>query len=126
MLQWELIFLIIRLYPTSVYKYNHLIRTCIIRIPDALNFFARFLCKTVRRVALSFQVDMLVSALLTTFGLNRKLKKGGALALLISGQISDMPAMAAAWGLVKRTTFALYLILGFPGSLIAGLLCRLV
>jgi uncharacterized protein len=47
---------------------------------------------------------------------------GAALAFLVAGPVTTIPAMAAVFALVKRRTFAIYLAAGITGSLIAGYL----
>ncbi|WP_316014043.1 permease [Roseobacter sp. HKCCA0434] len=44
-----------------------------------------------------------------------------AMAFMIGGAISSVPAMAAVWSLIKPRVFALYLGLGMTGATIAGL-----
>ncbi len=45
---------------------------------------------------------------------------GAAMAFLIAGPATCVPAMAGVWALVKRKAFAIYLTAGILGSLIAG------
>lgn len=45
---------------------------------------------------------------------------GAAMAFLIAGPVTTIPAMTAVFALVKRKTFAIYLGVGISGSLIAG------
>ncbi len=45
---------------------------------------------------------------------------GAALAFLVSGPVTTIPAMTAVFALVKRQTFIIYLAVGIGGSLIAG------
>ena len=45
---------------------------------------------------------------------------GPALAFMIAGLISCIPAMAAVWSLVKPQVFAAYIGLGLSGAIIAG------
>ncbi len=51
---------------------------------------------------------------------------GAALAFLVAGGVSSIPAAIAVWALAKKEVFALYLAFAFSGSLIAGLLFELV
>lgn len=51
---------------------------------------------------------------------------GAAMAFMIAGAVSSIPAMAAVWSLVKPTVFAAYLTLGVVGAVLAGLLFQLV
>ena len=48
------------------------------------------------------------------------MSQGAALAFLIAGPVTTIPAMTAVFALVKRQTFAIYLGAGIAGSLIAG------
>ncbi len=47
---------------------------------------------------------------------------GAALSFATAGAVSSIPAAMAVFALVKRTVFALYIVLGLMGSLIAGYL----
>lgn len=51
---------------------------------------------------------------------------GAAMAFMIAGAVSSIPAMAAVWSLVKPRVFAAYLGLGIGGAIIAGVLFQLV
>lgn len=51
---------------------------------------------------------------------------GAAMAFMIAGSVSSVPAMAAVWSLVKPRVFAVYLGLGVSGAIIAGLLFQTV
>ncbi len=51
---------------------------------------------------------------------------GAALAFLIAGPTTTLPAMAAVWGLVTRRVFALYVLLALVGAVAVGLLYSLV
>ncbi len=50
---------------------------------------------------------------------------GAALAFLIAGPITTLPAMAAVWGLTTRRVFVLYVSLPFIGALLIGSLYNL-
>ncbi|HLO57489.1 MAG TPA: permease [Bacteroidales bacterium] len=63
----------------------------------------------------------IVSGLLT-LGMNQ----GAALAFLIAGPVTTLPAMAAVWGIVKPKVFFLFLTFGLTGSIIAGYLFNLL
>ena len=52
--------------------------------------------------------------------LNNGMSHGAALAFLVAGPVTTIPAMTAVFALVKRQTFAIYLCVGIGGSLIAG------
>lgn len=45
---------------------------------------------------------------------------GAALAFLIGGAVTTVPAMSAVWGIVKRRVFLAYLAFAVAGSLLAG------
>lgn len=51
---------------------------------------------------------------------------GAAMAFMIAGAVSSIPAMAAVWSLVTPRVFALYLGLGVIGAILAGLLFQAV
>lgn len=50
---------------------------------------------------------------------------GAALAFLIAGPITTLPAMAAVWGITTRRVFALYVGFSFIGALLVGSLYNL-
>lgn len=51
---------------------------------------------------------------------------GAAMAFIVAGAVSSVPAMAAVWALVQPRVFVLYLGLGLGGAILAGVLFRLV
>ncbi|UWQ80061.1 permease [Leisingera sp. S132] len=51
---------------------------------------------------------------------------GAAMAFLVAGAVSSVPAMAAVWSLVKPKVFAAYLGLGVSGAILAGMLFQLI
>lgn len=51
---------------------------------------------------------------------------GAALAFLIGGAVTTVPAMSAVWGIVKRRVFLAYLAFAIAGSLLAGYAYQLV
>jgi uncharacterized membrane protein YraQ (UPF0718 family) len=51
---------------------------------------------------------------------------GPAMAFMIAGGVTSIPAAMAVWALVKRATFAWYIFLGLTGSLVAGLAAQAV
>jgi len=51
---------------------------------------------------------------------------GAAMAFMIAGAVSSVPAMAAVWSLVRPPIFALYLGLGVSGAIAAGVIFQLV
>ncbi|MEO9528895.1 permease [Roseibium sp.] len=54
------------------------------------------------------------------------MSSGAAMAFMIAGAVSSIPAMAAVWSLVKPQVFATYLGLGFVGAVLSGLIFQLV
>jgi uncharacterized membrane protein YraQ (UPF0718 family) len=58
--------------------------------------------------------------------LSNGMSHGAALAFLVAGPVTTIPAMTAVFALVKRQTFAIYLCVGIGGSLIAGYLYQAV
>ncbi|WP_299817675.1 permease [uncultured Roseibium sp.] len=51
---------------------------------------------------------------------------GAAMAFMIAGAVSSIPAMAAVWSLVKPSVFVTYLGLGFAGAVLSGVIFQLV
>ncbi len=51
---------------------------------------------------------------------------GAAMAFVIAGGVSSIPAMAAVWSLVKPRVFTAYILLGLVGAIIAGTLFQAV
>lgn len=51
---------------------------------------------------------------------------GAAMAFMITGAVSCIPAMAAVWSLVKPTVFASYIGLGIVGAIISGVIFQMV
>ena len=49
------------------------------------------------------------------------MSSGAALAFMIAGSVSCVPAMAAVWSLVKPRVFAGYVVLGLLGAILGGL-----
>lgn len=58
--------------------------------------------------------------------LSSGMSHGAALAFLVAGPVTTIPAMTAVFALVKRQTFAIYLGVGIGGSLIAGYVYQVV
>lgn len=58
--------------------------------------------------------------------LTQGMNPGAALAFLIAGPTTTLPAMAAVWGLVKWRIFALYVSFALVGAMILGVLYNLV
>jgi uncharacterized membrane protein YraQ (UPF0718 family) len=51
---------------------------------------------------------------------------GAAMAFMIAGAVSSIPAMAAVWSLVKPQVFAAYLGLGVSGAILSGILFQML
>ncbi|WP_027235372.1 permease [Leisingera caerulea] len=51
---------------------------------------------------------------------------GAAMAFMVAGAVSSIPAMAAVWSLVKPRVFAAYLGLGVSGAILSGNLFQLI
>ncbi|MEM6971265.1 MAG: permease [Pseudomonadota bacterium] len=51
---------------------------------------------------------------------------GAAMAFIIAGAVSSIPAMAAVWSLVRLPVFAAYLGLGVTGAILSGILYQAV
>ena len=54
------------------------------------------------------------------------MSEGAAMAFMVSGAVSSVPAMAAVWSLVKKQVFAAYLGLGITGAIASGVIFQLV
>ncbi|MCP5096015.1 MAG: hypothetical protein GY943_10715 [Chloroflexi bacterium] len=54
------------------------------------------------------------------------MQPGAAIAFLIAGPVTTIPAMTAVWGIVNRRIFVLYLAIGLVGAMILGLLANLI
>ena len=63
-------------------------------------------------------------ALLSGF-VEQGMSLGAAMAFMVSGAVSSIPAMAAVWSLVNRSVFAAYLTLGLLGAIISGLVFQM-
>ncbi len=46
---------------------------------------------------------------------------GSAMAFLVSGAVSSIPAMAAVWSIVRWPVFASYILLGLSGAIVSGI-----
>ncbi len=46
---------------------------------------------------------------------------GAAMAFMVAGAVSSVPAMAAVWSLVRPNVFSTYIILGLTGAVLSGL-----
>jgi hypothetical protein len=58
--------------------------------------------------------------------ISRGMSHGAALAFMVAGPVTTIPAMTAVFALVRRQTFAIYLSAGIAGALIAGFLFQAV
>ena len=56
----------------------------------------------------------------------RGMSGGAALAFLIGGAVTTIPAMSAVWGIVKRRVFLVYIGFAIAGSLLAGYAYQIV
>lgn len=63
-------------------------------------------------------------ALLSGF-VEQGMSLGAAMAFMVSGAVSSIPAMAAVWSLVNRSVFVAYLSLGLLGAIISGLVFQM-
>ncbi|WP_106746787.1 permease [Yoonia maritima] len=54
------------------------------------------------------------------------MSSGSAMAFVIGGGVSSIPAMAAVWSLVRRQVFAAYIGLGISGAILSGVVFQLV
>jgi len=54
------------------------------------------------------------------------MSNGAAMAFMIAGAVSSIPAMAAVFSLVKKPVFAAYLALGVSGAVMSGILFQMV
>ncbi|OGL25846.1 MAG: hypothetical protein A3G44_04800 [Candidatus Rokubacteria bacterium RIFCSPLOWO2_12_FULL_73_47] len=68
-----------------------------------------------------------VSALPIVSGLlTQGMQPGAAVAFLIAGPVTTVPAMSAVWGVVKPRVFALYFGLALAGAVVLGVLTNLI
>jgi len=54
------------------------------------------------------------------------MQPGAAIAFLIAGPVTTIPAMTAVWGIVSRRIFVLYLAIGLFGAMALGFLANMV
>ncbi|MCY0149514.1 permease [Hoeflea sp. G2-23] len=54
--------------------------------------------------------------------IDQGMSNGAAMAFMISGAVSSVPAMAAVWSLVKKPVFAAYFGLGVTGAVVSGVI----
>ena len=58
--------------------------------------------------------------------LNQGMAQGTAMAFLIAGGITSVPAALAVWALTRKTVFAWYMVLACAGAILAGFLWNIV
>jgi len=58
--------------------------------------------------------------------IDQGMSSGAAMAFMIAGAVSSIPAMAAVYSLVKKPVFAAYLGLGVSGAILSGLIFQAV
>lgn len=51
---------------------------------------------------------------------------GAAMAFMVAGAVSSIPAMAAVWSLVKAPVFVTYIMLGVTGAIVSGVVFQLI
>ncbi|WP_420406682.1 permease [Hoeflea sp.] len=54
------------------------------------------------------------------------MSNGAAMAFMISGAVSSIPAMAAVWSLVRTQVFAAYIGLGVSGAIVSGVVFQML
>ncbi len=54
------------------------------------------------------------------------MQPGAAIAFLIAGPVTTIPAMTAVWGIVSRRIFMLYLAIGLLGAMVLGFLANII
>lgn len=52
--------------------------------------------------------------------MNQGMSVGSAMAFIVAGAISSIPAMTAVYALVRKQVFGLYVLLGFSGAILSG------
>lgn len=58
--------------------------------------------------------------------MDQGMSAGAAMAFMVAGAVSSVPAMAAVWSLVKPKVFSAYLIFGVSGAIISGVIFQLI
>ncbi len=81
---------------------------------------------TATLIGIPFYTSNLTALPLVSGLLQLGLNHGAALAFLIAGPVTTIPAMAAVYGLVKKRIFVLYLLYSLLGAIIFGLLFNLI
>jgi uncharacterized membrane protein YraQ (UPF0718 family) len=54
------------------------------------------------------------------------MQPGAAIAFLIAGPVTTIPAMTAVWGVVQRRVFVLYLSLSLLGAILLGFVTNFI
>lgn len=80
---------------------------------------------TASLVGIPFYTSNLTALPLISGLLELGMSEGAALAFLISGPITTLPAMAAVWGIVRKKVFIMYLSFAIIGSLMFGILINM-
>ena len=58
--------------------------------------------------------------------IDQGMSNGAAMAFMISGAVSSVPAMAAVWSLVRKPVFAAYIGLGVSGAILSGVVFQML
>ena len=58
--------------------------------------------------------------------LNQGMSAGSAMAFIVAGAISSIPAMTVVYALVRTQVFAVYVLLGFTWALVSGFVYNLI
>jgi uncharacterized membrane protein YraQ (UPF0718 family) len=58
--------------------------------------------------------------------MDQGMSAGAAMAFMVAGAVSSVPAMAAVWSLVKPGIFVSYLALGITGAIVSGVVFQLI
>ena len=80
---------------------------------------------TASLIGIPFYTSNITALPLISGLLDLGMNEGAAIAFLISGPMTTLPAMAAVWGLVKRKIFLLYISFALMGSIVFGILVNL-
>jgi hypothetical protein len=77
-------------------------------------------------IGIPLYLNNLAALPIVTGLLAQGMQSGAAIAFLIAGPVTTIPAMTAVWGVVSRRVFALYLALGLGGAIILGFIVNLI
>lgn len=58
--------------------------------------------------------------------INQGMSLGSGMAFIVAGAISSIPAMTAVYALVRKQVFAIYVLLGFSGAVLSGLIYNFI